>query len=205
MTRSKTILVLLWIAMMAIVSCQDRSNVVNPPSQTPLSGYGLPGVTIDSAVFYIYVDGAGNQTVNVHKITTNWAENSATWNSFGEAFDPSVIGSFVSSAPGWYGVDVKSLVEEWLDGTTPNFGLVLEQGLTAFTTYHSSEFVTVGLRPMLRIGYTTSGGSTAPASAWRSRRHWSKCRAGRSASPARWASARRFPSRSPSSKNAIRP
>ncbi len=160
MTRSKTILVLLLIGMMAIISCQDRSNVINPQSQSPSNSYNLPGVTIDSAVFYIYVDGAGNQTVNVHKITSNWAENSVTWNSFGEGFDPSVIGSFVSSASGWYGVDVKSLVEEWLDGTTPNYGLVLEQGLTAFTTYHSSEFATVGLRPMLRIGYTTSGGST---------------------------------------------
>ncbi len=54
-----------------------------------------PGATITSATFSIYADQVNTPlTVRVHNVTAPWSENTVTWNNFGGAFDPSVVGSF---------------------------------------------------------------------------------------------------------------
>ena len=146
--KTATILILLVLGM----SVAARPAV----AQVEIPG----GATIDSATFWIYVTGARNETVRAHRITAPWDETTVTWNSFGGSFDPGVADSFVANSTGWKSLDVTALVQAWVDGTYANYGLLLEQGSTPSTTYHSSEYSTVELRPKLEICYTVPGSST---------------------------------------------
>ena len=119
------------------------------------------GVSIDLAVLTVYGTGSG-QTVRLHRITAPWIETEVTWNNFAGSYNPDVEGSFV--APGtasgeWVEVDVTSLVQGWVNGGTPNYGLLLEQGQTEYTKYASSEASILDQRPKLEIYYTTSSGT----------------------------------------------
>ena len=75
----------------------------------------------------------------------------------GADYDPTVVGSFTADGTGWRTVDVTALVQGWVNGTYPNYGLLLEESLKMYanTTYHSSEGSDPSLRPKMRICYTT--------------------------------------------------
>ncbi len=116
------------------------------------------GAVIDSATLSVNVIIKNNQTVNVHRVTADWSELGVTWNNFGGSYDAAIVNSFVADTYGLHLVDVTDLVQDWVDGQ-PNYGILLEQGATPFTTYASSEYVTVAMRPKLEIDYTTTAGS----------------------------------------------
>ncbi len=116
------------------------------------------GSVVNSAVLTLFANGGSGATVNVHRVTAPWSETFVTWNNFGGAYDPAVAASFIGNV-GWQSADVTALVQAWVDGTVPNYGILLEQGLTNVTTYHSSEFVFPAQRPLLDIFYTPPGGT----------------------------------------------
>jgi len=148
------------IALVAVVGCQDRSNVMEPQVTNPTLGpLGLPGVTLDSARFSVYCTEVTNQPVTAHRVTSSWNEMTVTFNTFGGAFDPGVVGTFFADGMGWRSVDVTPLVQQWIDGVYPNFGILLDQNSGPLTDYVSSEFVNLVPRPYLKICFTTSEGS----------------------------------------------
>lgn len=122
---------------------------------------------ITSAVFTIVSYGVpSNQTVSVHRITKAWDELGVTWNNFmpgpGDppSYDPAPFASFSTAINGPHAVDVTALVQAWVNGTAPNYGVLLEQGLTPGSLFVSSEFLAnPALRPKLEISYTTNAGS----------------------------------------------
>ncbi|WP_342713640.1 DNRLRE domain-containing protein [Oceanisphaera psychrotolerans] len=77
----------------------------------------------------------GNQNWNlqVHRIKESWTENGATWLSRdgsqnwsggpGGSYAPTVVASLPVAGTGWYEFDVTALVQEWLDGVSPNNGV----------------------------------------------------------------------------------
>ena len=115
------------------------------------------GATLQSATLYIYVYAANNQTVNIHRITAPWDETTVTWNSFGGAFDATVVNSFFNDATGLTSVDVTSLVQAWLDGTYPNYGLLLDQ---ADQNYPRAEYISKDFGwitpPYIEVCYSTA-------------------------------------------------
>jgi len=115
------------------------------------------GATIDEAVFSIVSQLDTGQTVYLHRILADWGEGTVTWDSFGGNFDPDVVGSFIA-APGWSSVDVTALVQAWVDGDVPNFGIVLEQPSSGLTRFWSSEFEDAPYRPKLEIFFTSPSG-----------------------------------------------
>lgn len=117
------------------------------------------GAVLDWATLSINGWGPSGPTVNVHRITADWEETNVTWNSFAGSYAPEVEASFVPLVQGWHTVDVTGLVGMWMDGTYPNFGMLLEQGDTRYTSYKSSENLTIEERPFLTIAYTTASGS----------------------------------------------
>lgn len=115
------------------------------------------GVTLTEATLSLYMTESSGQSVNVHRITNSWGENTATWNSFNSAYDPAVWGSFTASgASKMVNVDLLSLVDAWRGSTFPNDGLLLDHpNYTGRDRYYSSE-ATDGVRlyrPKLEVCY----------------------------------------------------
>lgn len=122
------------------------------------------GSTITSAVFSIYVYSPTNRLVSVHRVTAEWGETTATYNSFNNSYDPAVWGSFVADAVGWKSVDITGLVQAWAAGLYPNYGIALTEAQqwvdSNFTNYYSSDFpYDSTVRPKLVIGYIPPGGA----------------------------------------------
>ena len=147
--------------------CQENQSPVAPDNQTiqTLNKWSLPaGATLTSATFHIHLGTANNQTVNIHRITSDWDEMTVTWANFGSAYDGIIRGSFAVGTTNevWLTADVTSLVQDWLDGTYPNYGLLLDQVAMNFprADYYSREHV-ANYIPYLTIVYNTGSGSVS--------------------------------------------
>ena len=117
------------------------------------------GSTVDSAQFSVYsLGGPNHQTVILHRVTADWGEHSVTWATFAGSYDIAVAGTFTVNTSGWQTVDISPLVQAWVSGLYPNFGIVMMQGLTPSNVYNSSEALAVELRPKLEIHYTSPMG-----------------------------------------------
>src|SRR3972149_10359186 len=162
MIRIKNILKLMVFLSKIIIltSCQKEPIPVES-SQTTLSKFSLPaGATFQSATFYIFVEKASGQDVDVHRITNPWEACVVTWNNFGGSYAPEVEGTFNASTDwAWASCDVSSLVGGWLDGTYPNYGLLLDQVNKTYprTEYAVREKYDYG--SYLEICYTDAGGN----------------------------------------------
>ena len=134
MWRAKTILIAVaLLSAIIFTSCQKEPLPVESnqdSNQIGLSKFSLPpGATLVSATFNVYVIIPTSQDINLHRITVPWDEMVVTWNNFGgsSSYSPAIEGTFNAAAETWYSVDVTSLVGSWLDGTYPNYGLLLDQ------------------------------------------------------------------------------
>jgi hypothetical protein len=114
---------------------------------------------VQRAILHILFLGSdGPRPVRVHRITREWAEERVTWDSFASQFDrEEVWAGFESGAVGWRGADITGLVQAWVSGSQPNFGLLLDDldGKTAdqHERYLSSEAEGVEMRPWLEVCY----------------------------------------------------
>ena len=129
--RTAIVIVALTISAMVFTSCQNEPSPIES-NQTVLPKFGLPeGATFLSATFNVKIVVASNENINVHRITAPWEEGDCTtgvtWNNFGGSYAPEVVNNFTASSVGWTSVDVSSLVGAWLNGTYPNYGLLLDQ------------------------------------------------------------------------------
>lgn len=123
----------------------------------------VPGAAegeIVSATLHIYSPWANGYgaMISVHRITAPWEEMAVTWENFGGAFDPAVVGS-VPSGIGVLGeltVDVTGLVASWMSGGSANYGLLLEQDVPDFTQFSSREGT---VPPVLEVCFTSDPAS----------------------------------------------
>jgi hypothetical protein len=124
------------------------------------------GSTINSATFkarHSYISsGSGARDITVWRITGSWSEGSVTWNNkpgYGGSYDSVSIGH---GDWGWYEWDVKDLVQEWVNGTYSNYGLMLRgpeysgAGFRGFSTREGS------YTPKLVVNFTTSPPTSTP-------------------------------------------
>jgi hypothetical protein len=101
----------------------------------------------------------GTGTIEVHRVTKDWDEASATWASFGDnGFDPAVAASsgsataiVMSSDQIWF--DVTGLVVDWYAGKAPDHGFLLLVRDHAQTQLLSSEIGRGAERPWLHVCY----------------------------------------------------
>ena len=135
------------------------------------------GATILSAsmdLYASYVDHAG--TVNVHRVTSDWDEGTAScatngianwasrkagsvaWTTPGGDYDPAVAASVAASAVGAYHFDLTALAQNWANGAYPNYGVLLEQPTQAGygeISWQSKETFAPAQAPKLQVVYTT--------------------------------------------------
>lgn len=140
------------------------------------------GATVDSAVLTLYmsnnIDSTGARNVDIHRITQAWNEGAQNavianpgecswddyaspnaWASGGGDFDATQDATKSVNAVGFYTWDIKTLVQEWVDGTA-NEGLLIkddnETGTNTRKIFNLSDHATAGQRPKLVINYTPS-------------------------------------------------
>jgi len=145
-----------------IVGCQNGPTSIAPEEKEPigLALFTLPdGAVFESATFNIAVYAANDRNVDIHRVTAPWEEMVVTWSNFGSSFDANVEGSFVNSGPvtQYRSVDVTTLVAGWLNGTYPNYGLLMDQVDFNFPRgiYYSRE--AWNYHPYLEICYLLDG------------------------------------------------
>ena len=125
---------------------------------------GIPaGSVINTAQLELYCTSPSSvsQTLNLHNVTASWTQAGATWTNMNAKYDGTVLSSRTGgTAMGWKSwTGLAGLVQEWIDGEVPNYGLMVknsaEIGTTAYTyQFASSEHATVANRPILRVNYT---------------------------------------------------
>jgi hypothetical protein len=117
-----------------------------------------PGATINSAIFSAYNTNTAQSDIRLHRITAAWSETTVTWQSFGAAYVPGQSAIFSNSNNPASTNKIVPLVQAWVDGTNPNYGLLLQQPLfgTAYTQFQSSESPTVSQRPRLDVCFTVT-------------------------------------------------
>ncbi len=137
----------------------------------------------------------GQRNADVHVLTQDWGEGSANnpgspgqggfpstddcswaytfwsismWTNPGGDFDANSIASTNINDSGiasWNSTDLTSTVQDWLDGTTPNHGIILigdESTNQTAKKLHSRENATG--QPVLKVTYTTSTGLSSNVS-----------------------------------------
>jgi hypothetical protein len=122
------------------------------------------GAAVSQATLYLRLTnscdpgGPRTYTVTVYSAAEDWSEASVTWNNqpeWGRAYDSVAI---PSRTWGYYAFDVTGLVREWVDGSTPNLGLMVrgpedsgdDSGLLEFVTH---EWPGTELDPYLEVRY----------------------------------------------------
>ncbi|WP_437717171.1 DNRLRE domain-containing protein [Sorangium sp. So ce448] len=109
------------------------------------------GATVESATFSTTLYSSGTGEIRVHRVNGAWEESTVTWSSFADGFEPAVEATLVGASSGVATVDLTALVQAWVDGVHPNHGLLLEEDLTALTSYRSSEHGILTDRPSLEV------------------------------------------------------
>ncbi len=133
-----------------------------------------PGAVIVSATFemvYSFTRTSSSESVRVHRVTRSWTELGTTWRSTdgvnnwttqGGDYDPAVVASATvdGTINVWKQWDVATLVQGWVGGTYPNYGMLLESPAVVGNNerqFLSSDYTAnPALRPKLTIVYTGS-------------------------------------------------
>jgi hypothetical protein len=142
------------------------------------------GATIQSARLKFNVVNASANTYNTHYLKRNWTENGASWNTYngtsgwGSAGASSStydrggtdLAPFRAGSTGAVSVSMNSSgvakVQEWVNGTTPNYGLMI---------WNSSNTDGIGLssreassKPTLEVTYSTGTSTGTDMATWTS-------------------------------------
>ena len=131
----------------------------------------IPGTaTIDEALLkiYVYNVSGGSPQVSAYRIITSWVESEVTYNKADASTNWGTAGmqsgtdyastaagtsSSVSSA-GWATIDITDLVQDWVDGTYTNKGVVLRLISAGHLRTYMSDYATTSYRPKLEVTYT---------------------------------------------------
>ncbi len=109
--------------------------------------------------------------VNLHRVTTDWQQNTVCWNS-GVGFDSSVVDyqtvqimeRYDEGKDRWQRFEITDLVRGWYSGEIPNYGVFLRSdkensSSQARAWFLSSAYTTSDIvRPILRLSYRNMSG-----------------------------------------------
>jgi len=132
------------------------------------------GSSVNTASLKLYFSGIGavyptGRTFMAYRVSNDWVENEATWNSYqtGSPWDTaggdySTDGASSTPAPSslgtWVTWDVTSIVKAWIEDGQPNYGFLLRdlnEGSPPFygANFDSRESIFTGWRPILEIDW----------------------------------------------------
>lgn len=113
-------------------------------------------LSADVVFSVVFSTGTGNG--DAHQVLAPWSEATVTWNNFGAAYAASSLGSFTPGL-GLRSVSIPALTQGWVDGSVPNYGILLERGtsLGQLTRIQTSEGATPLDRSQFNICYVIPG------------------------------------------------
>lgn len=115
------------------------------------------GATVFSAFVSLFMnESPGGNPIEVHNVLIPWSENTVTWNLLGSSFDPSVAVSIPTAGippSSSLTADVTALVDAWVSGATPNYGVLFDHPAPGKTTFGASE-AALSFRPSLQVCFT---------------------------------------------------
>jgi hypothetical protein len=129
------------------------------------------GVAVSKATLRLFVNSVSTGGVfDVYQVNNSWAESSLTYRNSpaigGSATGGHPVSVASSNANDFLLVDVTSLVQDWVDGSEPNYGMVLElNGGSGNFTFDSKESTTTSHQPELEIVLTGPVGPQGPQGA----------------------------------------
>ena len=140
------------------------TGLVSATQRESLLRFDLPaipaGATINSVILTLYKTATMGSVsdIKVHRATAAWNENTVTWGTFNQAFNPAVEGVINNSANPWSPPGLIPLVQSWVSGAQANYGMLLEQPFfgTNVTQFLSSDGATVAQRRRLDVCYTVT-------------------------------------------------
>ncbi|MGD9052771.1 MAG: SBBP repeat-containing protein, partial [Desulfobacterales bacterium] len=131
---------------------------------------------ITAATLELTASTGADMNVGVYRMTADWDEGSqcgatgqaswddrqpsTPWGVAGGDYDGTAVDTVGSIATGLNTWNVQSLVEDWVDGTYSNFGVMVgspDGGGSREAVFYSREDTTPDNRPILRITYTEEG------------------------------------------------
>lgn len=166
MKNFKILTAVLGLVALLALGCGDNQNPLDSSNSTHLSPPDLslislpPGAVLNSATLGLYVDefqGVTTHHIDIHRVTAPWDEHTVTYNSFAGSYDPAVEASINALGTGWYTANITSLVQGWLAGDYPDYGIFIEQQEPDWTRYASSEYADIAYHPWLELCYTVDG------------------------------------------------
>jgi len=137
---------------------------------------------INSAILQLYLSSVKNTVtlnVSVYRLTNNWTESGVTWNNRtataawttagGDYGNTTVFAMVpVNLSARFYEWNITSLVQGWVNGSWPNYGLIMiASGATGnnVKSFASSNNGNASRLPVLIVNYTTQINDTTPPSA----------------------------------------
>lgn len=124
------------------------------------------GATITQAQLHLYETNTRgvSRTLNAHRVTSSWSENTVNASNFNNAFNSTASAAaqliWPTSVDGVW--DLKNDVQSFVNGTTNNGWLIKdsnEDDSQSFWQFGSKECSSTNLRPVLIVTYTTSSAS----------------------------------------------
>ena len=121
------------------------------------------GTEIRDAQAWFWVTQVDNipLTVDVHRVTQAWNDNSATWANLASAYAARVEDSIVANPSGrWVQVDLTNLVQQWVCGEEANHGIMILGASAGRSRFASDEWRQTARRPYIDV---TTGSANACA------------------------------------------
>lgn len=100
-----------------------------------------------------------NDNFGIYRVTASWQEMLVRWDTQ-PAHNSTAYAKTLVQGGKWYEWDIKTLVQEWVNRTYPNYGFKLirdDEGGDYWPLFVSSDFRTSDYRPKLTVDYSPTG------------------------------------------------
>jgi len=118
------------------------------------------GSIVASASLNLYeTTGQSDSTIRVYQVIEDWSESEVTFNNSpnnGSSVlaSTTVPGDTQFSYVSWSDTGLTDLIEDWINGTEDNYGLVLKSETALYTNFRSREYSGTDYDPYLEIEIT---------------------------------------------------
>lgn len=139
-----------------------------------------PNATVTAANLRMFLNAASppadaNMGLLARFLNSSWDASTLTWANYNPSWGAEIGVGQVSPNTGWHQASITGAVQEWVSGTRPNFGMMIQGDETpqqrerVFTAINANN----GLHPRLVVTYDVNVDTTPPTSTMTALPQWS--------------------------------